>query len=144
NPHRYSCPYTTLVRSDKIPLHQKALSEDAASLLPGEVRPALLWTIDLDDTGEGIAVDVRRARVESRARFDYAGVQARIDAGDADPMFDVLREIGELRIRREQRRGGISGCTGRTGAGRWRPAPGSRSRPGTNRSRCSPAWPPRT
>ena len=93
---------------DKIPLHPKALSEDAASLLPGEVRPALLWTIDLDDTGEGVAVDVRRARVRSRARLDYAGVQARIDAGDADPMFEILREIGELRIRREQRRGGIS------------------------------------
>src|SRR3546814_7347743 len=85
-----------------------ALSEDMASLLPGELRPALLWTIDLDATGEGIAVDVRRARVKSRAKLDYAGVQAGIDAGDADPMFAVLREIGELRIRREQRRGGIS------------------------------------
>ena len=93
---------------DKIPLHPKALSEDAASLLPGQLRPALLWTIDLDATGEGIAVDVRRARVESRAQLDYAGVQARIDAGDADPMFAVLREIGELRMRREQRRGGVS------------------------------------
>src|SRR3546814_15969617 len=86
----------------------RSLSEDAASLLPDEVRPALLWTIDLDATGEGIAVDVCRARVKSRAKLDYAGVQAGIDAGDADPMFAVLREIGELRIRREQRRGGIS------------------------------------
>src|SRR3546814_17137703 len=79
-----------------------------ASLLPGELRPALLWTIDLDATGEGIAVDVCHARVKSRAKLDYAGVQAGIDAGDADPTFAVLREIGELRIRREQRRGGIS------------------------------------
>src|SRR3546814_2397031 len=79
-----------------------------ASLLPGGLRPALLWTIDLDATGEGIAVDVCRARLKSRAKLDYAGVQAGIDAGDADPMFAVLREIGELRIRREQRRGGIS------------------------------------
>ena len=93
---------------DKVPLHPKVLSEDAASLLPGQLRPALLWTIDLDDTGEGVAVDVRRARVESRAKLDYAGVQASIDAGDADPMFAVLREIGELRMRREQRRGGVS------------------------------------
>src|SRR3546814_322410 len=99
----------TLYGADgKIPLHPKALSEDMASLLPGELRPALLWTIDLDATGEGIAVDVCRARVKSRAKLDYAGVQAGIDAGDADPMFAVLREIGELRIRREQRRGGIS------------------------------------
>jgi len=99
----------TLYGADsKVPLHPKALSEDAASLLPGVPRPALLWTIDLDATGEGIAVDVRRARVASRAKLDYAGVQARIDAGDADPMFAVLREIGELRSRREARRGGVS------------------------------------
>ena len=94
--------------SDKVPLHPGALSEDAASLLPGQLRPALLWTIDLDASGEGIAVDVRRARVKSRAQLDYANVQARIDAGDADPMFAVLREIGELRKQRERNRGGIS------------------------------------
>ena len=29
----------------KIPLHPTVLSEDAASLLPDQVRPALLWTI---------------------------------------------------------------------------------------------------
>ncbi len=94
--------------NDKIPLHPRVLSEDAASLLPDRVRPALLWTIDLDATGEGIAVDVRRARVKSRARFDYTRLQQRIDAGDAEPMWIVLREIGDLRIAREKLRGGVS------------------------------------
>ena len=94
--------------NDKIPLHPKALSEDCASLLPGADRPALLWTIVLDRTGEGTSVEVRRAMVRSRAQLDYAGVQRAIEAGDADPMWDVLREIGELRIERERRRGGIS------------------------------------
>src|SRR5690606_9873440 len=47
----------------KIPLHPKVLSEDAASLLPDKVRPALLWTIDLDASGEGTIVDVHRALV---------------------------------------------------------------------------------
>lgn len=99
----------TLYGADsKIPLHPKVLSEGAASLLPGQVRPALLWSIDLDKTGEGVAVDVRRARVSSRARLDYDGLQRRIDAGDAGPMWAVLREIGELRIAREKRRGGVS------------------------------------
>ncbi|HVI59467.1 MAG TPA: RNB domain-containing ribonuclease [Luteimonas sp.] len=93
---------------DKVPLHPKALSEGAASLLPGQPRPALLWTIDLDASGEGIAVDVRRARVRSRARFDYAGVQADIDAGGADPLWALLRAVGELRAARELRRGGVS------------------------------------
>ncbi|HEU4992125.1 MAG TPA: RNB domain-containing ribonuclease, partial [Luteimonas sp.] len=60
---------------DKIPLHPRVLSEDAASLLPGRRRPALLWTMRLDATGEGVSVDVRRAMVRSRARLDYDGVQ---------------------------------------------------------------------
>ena len=99
----------TLYGADaKIPLHPKALSEDAASLLPDKVRPALLWTIELDASGEGIAVDVRRARIRSRAKLDYAGVQRDMDSGAAAPMWTVLREIGELRKQREQRRGGIS------------------------------------
>lgn len=99
----------TLYGADaKVPLHPKSLSEGAASLLPEQVRPALLWTMDLDANGEGIVVDVRRALVRSRARFDYAGVQADIDAGRADPMWGVLREIGTLRKQRERLRGGIS------------------------------------
>ncbi|MGN6512784.1 MAG: RNB domain-containing ribonuclease [Lysobacteraceae bacterium] len=92
----------------KIPLHPKVLSEGAASLLPDAVRPALLWTIDLDATGEGVAVDVRRARVRSRARLDYDDVQARVDAATADPLWALVRTVGELRRQREQRRGGIS------------------------------------
>jgi exoribonuclease R len=99
----------TLYGADmKIPLHPKVLSEGATSLLPGQLRPALLWTMELDGTGEGIAVDVRRARVKSRAKLDYAGVQQGIDAGTAGPMWAVLREIGELRRQREFSRGGIS------------------------------------
>lgn len=92
----------------KIPLHPKVLSEGAASLLPDVLRPALLWTIDLDATGEGVAVDVRRARVRSRARLDYDGVQAQVDAGGADPLWALVREVGVLREQRERRRGGIS------------------------------------
>jgi exoribonuclease R len=99
----------TLYGADaKIPLHPKVLSEGATSLLPGELRPALLWTIELDRTGEIASIDVRRARVSSRAKLNYAGVQQQIDAGTADPMWAVLREIGELRKQREQARGGIS------------------------------------
>jgi exoribonuclease R len=84
------------------------LSEDAASLLADQERPALLWTIKVDATGEGTEVDVVRARVRSRAQLDYANVQRQLDAGAADPMFDLLREVGELRIHREAARGGVS------------------------------------
>jgi exoribonuclease R len=93
---------------EKIPLHPPALSEAAASLLPDQVRPALLWTLDVDAGGDCTAIDVRRALVRSRAQLDYDGVQARIDASTADPMWDVLRDLGTLRKQRERDRGGIS------------------------------------
>lgn len=99
----------TLYGADsKIPLHPKVMSQGAASLLPDQTCPALLWTIDLDASGEGIDVDVHRALVRSRAKLNYSGVQRMIDAGDAEPMWDVLREIGELRMQREADRRGIS------------------------------------
>jgi exoribonuclease R len=99
----------TLYGADsRIALHPPVLSEGAASLLPDVVRPALLWTIDLDAAGNTLAADVRRARVRSREQLDYAGVQARIDAGSADPMWSVVQEVGELRKRLEIARGGVS------------------------------------
>lgn len=99
----------TLYGADsKVPLHPPVLSEGAASLLPDVERPALLWTIKVDGTGEGTDVEVVRARVRSRARLDYEGVQGQVDAGTADPMIDLLREVGELRMKREAARGGVS------------------------------------
>lgn len=99
----------TLYGADsKIPLHPKVISEDAGSLLPDQVRPALLWTIRVDETGEGTDVQVERALVRSRAQLDYAGVQAAIDDGSASESLMLLREVGELRLAREAARGGVS------------------------------------
>ncbi len=68
----------TLYGADsKVPLHPKVISEDAGSLLPDQVRPALLWTIKVDEVGEGTDVTVERARVRSTARLDYAGPRSR-------------------------------------------------------------------
>jgi exoribonuclease R len=92
----------------RIPLHPPALSEGAASLLPGQLRPALLWTIDLDEAGESTKVTVERASVRSRAQLDYAAVQEQIDAGSADESLALLREVGLLRLRLEGERGGVS------------------------------------
>ncbi|MFF8843876.1 RNB domain-containing ribonuclease [Streptomyces sp. NPDC015127] len=92
----------------KVPLHPPLLSEGAASLLPGQTAPALLWRIDLDADGRIVAADVRRALVRSRARLDYAGAQQRIDAGTAEEPLALLKEIGTLREAREVDRGGIS------------------------------------
>ena len=67
----------------------------------------MLWTIDLDADGEPVAVDVRRALVRSRARLDYAGVQADVDADRLHPALVALPELGRLRRALAVRRGAI-------------------------------------
>ncbi|MFJ6697510.1 RNB domain-containing ribonuclease [Streptomyces sp. NPDC091272] len=100
---------TTLYFPDeKVPLHPRILSEGAASLLPDQTCPALLWRIDLDADGTATATDVRRALVRSRAKLDYAGVQRQIDAGTAEESLALLKDIGLLREEQERARGGIS------------------------------------
>ncbi|WP_156726800.1 RNB domain-containing ribonuclease [Streptomyces apocyni] len=92
----------------KVPLHPPLLSEGAASLLPGQTRPAVVWTIDLDAEGRRVATDVQRALVRSRAKMTYEGVQQTLDDGTAEEPLTLLRDIGELRERLEVERGGIS------------------------------------
>jgi exoribonuclease R len=99
----------TLYGADsKIPLHPKVLSEGAASLLPGEERPAFVWTIRLDAAGATRSATVERARVRSRDRLDYESVQRRIDRAPAGSTLAVLKTVGELRIAQEAERGGVS------------------------------------
>lgn len=92
----------------RIPLHPTELSEGAASLLGGEDRPAVLWTIRLDQRGDVADVAVERAVVRNTRALSYAQVQAAIDAGTDDDQFRLLEEIGRLRIEREVERGGVS------------------------------------
>ncbi len=92
----------------KIPLHPKVLSEAAASLLPDQVRPAFVWTIRLDATGEVREATVERAQVRSRQQLDYAGVQREIERAPEGSTLAVLKSVGELRIAKESERGGIS------------------------------------
>lgn len=100
---------TTLYFPDeKVPLHPAVLSEGAASLLPDQTCPALLWRLDLDAEGRVESTDVRRALVRSRAKLDYGGVQKAIDAGTAEEPLALLKDIGGLREALETERGGIS------------------------------------
>lgn len=92
----------------RVPLHPPVLSESAASLLPDEVRPALLWRIALDSAGRRTDTDVRRALVRSRAQLDYLAVQQALDSDGAGEVFGLLREIGMLRQDQERARGGVS------------------------------------
>ena len=98
----------TLYSPDRrTPLHPPVLSEGAASLLPDQLRPAALWTIDLDADGEPVRVDLRRARVRSRAQLDYPAVQAQADAGRLPEPLALLPTIGSLLQERAAERGAI-------------------------------------
>lgn len=99
----------TLYGADsKVPLHPKAISEDAGSLLPDQVRPALLWSIKVDHTGEGTDIKVERARIRSVAKLDYETAQQAIDDGTGSESLRLLAEVGALRLEREAGRGGVS------------------------------------
>ncbi len=92
-------------RSPQLP---NVIGEGAASLLPGEERPALLWTIDLDDGGVTVAARLERATVRSRGAMTYVDAQRELDGGRADASILLLREIGDLRLGLEDKRGGVS------------------------------------
>ena len=103
-------------------LHPPALSENAASLLPDQDRPAALWTINLNNKGKIVKAKVQRAIVRSRAKLSYDQVQNFLDhgdtsagAGDTTPIPDaahdslkLLKEVGLLRQAVERKRGGVS------------------------------------
>lgn len=99
---------TVYAPDKRTPLHPTVLSEDAASLLAGQTRPAFVWDMRLDAGAEGTAVEVYRARVRSTDRLDYEGVQKAIDDGSADERLLLLKEVGLKRIELERRRGGAS------------------------------------
>ena len=113
---------TTIYCPDgRFPLHPEVLSEDAASLLPGKVRPAFVWNIRLDAEGNETDSSVARAAVRSVVRLNY--VEA---AESRDASIALLREIGELRIALQQQRGG--GAAGRHRPRRRRSRRACRSR----------------
>jgi exoribonuclease R len=84
------------------PLHPRVLSEGAASLLPGQDRPAVVWSFELDPSGGPSLIGVERALVRSRERFAYA------TAPPADERIRLLAAIGALMQERERARGAIN------------------------------------
>ncbi|GAB3446869.1 RNB domain-containing ribonuclease [Actinophytocola sediminis] len=116
---------TLYLPDGNIPLHPPVLAEGAASLLPDQVRPAALWTLTCAADGELTAAHVRRALVRSRARFDYASVQAALAAGTPHPSLAELPAFGRLRRERAVERGAVElalpeQVVERDGAGGWR------------------------
>ncbi|GAB19214.1 putative ribonuclease [Gordonia effusa NBRC 100432] len=90
-----------------VPLHPRVLSEGAGSLLPEQIRPAVLWTIRVAHDGAVGDVAVRRALVRSVAKLNYAGVSADAASNRLHPSIAALPEFGEMRRRFGQERGAI-------------------------------------
>ena len=124
----------------KARLYPPRLSEDAGSLLPGQIRPALVWDMEVDETGEGIEVSVSRALVRSRVQLDYAGAQRSLDDGTAEEPLRSCARSGRC-ARSAKHAAEASRCRSRAGV--FRDASGYalairlrfRSRAGTPRSR---------
>ncbi|MFT4126192.1 MAG: RNB domain-containing ribonuclease [Gordonia sp. (in: high G+C Gram-positive bacteria)] len=99
---------TTLYFPDRsVPLHPRELSEGAGSLLPDQIRPAVLWTIRVTPDGIPGEVTVRRATVRSVAKLTYAGVAADAAAGRLHPSITALPAFGALRARVALDRGAV-------------------------------------
>jgi VacB/RNase II family 3'-5' exoribonuclease len=99
----------------RAPLYPETLSQGAASLLPDEDRPALVFTLDVDAAGELVGCEVERGRVRSRKQLTYEEALAHIEGGGTrfagEPFADslmLLRDFGEARLERERARGGVS------------------------------------
>jgi exoribonuclease R len=88
---------TLYLPDGRAPLHPPVLSEGAASLLPNEDRPALVWTIEVGADGTDGAARLERAIVRSREQRAYE------TATD-----EVLRALGTALEGAEARRGGVS------------------------------------
>jgi exoribonuclease R len=99
---------TIYLPDGKVPLHPPVLSEGAASLLPDQVRPAVVWTIDLDSAGTTTDVRMERATVRSRAKLDYPSVAAAEASGGVPEPIALLPEIGKLLVERGLERGAIN------------------------------------
>ena len=91
---------TVYAPDENVPLHPRVLSEGAASLLPGQRRPAVLWTFDLGAGGELLSIGVARANVRSVAQYTYDDVPPELGL--------LLREVGERRLALERARGGVT------------------------------------
>jgi len=99
----------TLYAADgTIPLHPPVLANGAASLLPGQLRRAYVWTFDLDARAAVTGTRIERATVRSRRQWSYVEAQAALGTPDAAGTIELLAELGPKRLALEAARGGAS------------------------------------
>jgi exoribonuclease R len=91
----------------RIGLHPPVLSEGYASLLPDQRTKAVLWTLELDHSGELGRIEVVRAWVRSRRQYSYAGL-ASSPPPEAENLIRLLAEVGERRRKVAEKRGAVT------------------------------------
>ncbi|MEM7286675.1 MAG: RNB domain-containing ribonuclease [Actinomycetota bacterium] len=89
-------------------LHPEVINEQAASLLAGAERPSVLWTIDLDESGEIESASLGRATVRVAEAMSYRSAQEEIDGPNPRECLTLLSEVGRHRERLERDRGAVS------------------------------------
>lgn len=102
------------------PLYPPALSQGAASLLPGVERPCVLFSFELDLRANARLLSVERATIVSRAKLAYDRVSRHLDAEREEPgsgeyatsdwaeSLALLETIGRELQRLEVERDGVS------------------------------------
>lgn len=90
-----------------VPMLPPQLSEGIVSLNPRVDRRALVFGMQLDERGECHSTRIFRARIRSRAKLSYNGVQLFHDDPAESPLqgqdftesLELLKEVGNLRLR---------------------------------------------
>ncbi|MCB1042842.1 MAG: RNB domain-containing ribonuclease [Acidobacteria bacterium] len=86
------------------PMLPRILCEDLISLNPHVIRRALVFEIALNREGRVLETQVHRAKIKSRHKLSYPGVQAMLD-GDVEAPDDcgsslrALQQVGRIRMK---------------------------------------------
>jgi exoribonuclease-2/ribonuclease R len=75
-----------------IPMLPSILSEGALSLLPGQVRPALVCRMSISEQGEITAYTIENASIESKAKLSYTQVAAFLSDTDSTYIDEQLAD----------------------------------------------------
>lgn len=92
------------------PMLPTALSEGLISLNPQVDRRALVFDMRVSEHGAMMGTRILRSKIHSRAKLNYAGVQAWLDSNqppsaEYEPSLLLLRELGKLLIKAGEQRG---------------------------------------
>jgi ribonuclease R len=95
-----------------VPMLPRELSEGLVSLNPRVARRALVFRMHLCARCEEVDTQIMQARIVSRAKLSYPGVQEMFDHPEGNPLMGqeftetllLLREVGQRRIEEANRR----------------------------------------